>query len=1080
MSAASSTPNLVNNLSLVAVKLVSETSHLSESGDCQTSPPLNSTTESSTSGFSTLFPVTKTNTETGDVIGFVALATPERLTLREFRTRMSEQIIVLPQDFYFLSREGWPVTNQQENFLTVHYVITPKSIVFIRRQYSSPRFGVQFGSGLPVGFIYCEFSTSAKAIREKIGDDLSEFLENYSFCLLDKNGWPVTQKQEESLCTWDLVNNGTFTIKTLKRRSEVLTDVTDSRLKVLEKSPSEEENTVGPGSGESEEEDDPPTELNSPVKTRRLDKQSSQADSDDNQVGNSMLSLNAPSSASSFYITTPHSSMSNGTTKHILISYVRNEAEQHARNLKRELTDIGCNVYLDVDEIQGGHDWQDALNNAVRNCEVFVPLITPQYGLTQWTNREVKLADILNKLIIPVNFNDTWPPECLAIQFATTQFLSWKTPREIEDAMDIQGDRAADIRYWDTPFVHRAAVQVAEISRRKLSINLDSSLPSSGYVSMNSVSHSMSHSSDIEPQIAVQSFKMQLGHNGNNRGQDTENEDTSETETDQPNKIYDILRSVKIKKEKAPYAFMAPPAQPLVVICAHPDQRDFVETLRVELAADYEVWSSTDMEHESYEDDVMYNSVSPTTPVTCVSLPPFPPSQDNVDGEINYSQIFSQESVAPMTKSFDVCQLGKQRRRRHRLNLSFSSQTEEGPFSQASEFGSQQSIFSPEEVDRCKTFRDRIRRAKVVLVILSQSYYDCRQCKRQYHYCDYRKPLIAVKYDSAPMPMWCSKLNHSDLVQRPQGQYDTELPIASDGLKSFINQIVQRAQLTIANSKETFKNEMTEVRNQALGKYLGKKLQMNDRRKIFVYILGGTKFYNAASEGICRALGSALAAKDNIVLVTSGFHGAADTLGRAFYDERSVSKSRKEHNTYHVLPKHHDNEMGDYSMKARQSENGQFVRVPFGSTEYIGDCVQQRDSVVSCVFNYCILVEGGPSSAKIAQEFIYNDNIVIPIMCTGGAAEGQFSNSDTSLTEVPAGVNAQDWKTLGKRDVTADEIASAVIHILFSLSKIRSWKGKNAISMNPSQSKWAAAHGFKWRHKNKHSRRKDSIKTLTE
>jgi hypothetical protein len=43
----------------------------------------------------------------------------------------------------------------------------------------------------------------------------------------------------------------------------------------------------------------------------------------------------------------------------------------------------------DVHEIQTGSDWQDSLNDAVRSCEIFVPLVTPMYGKTQWTNREV-------------------------------------------------------------------------------------------------------------------------------------------------------------------------------------------------------------------------------------------------------------------------------------------------------------------------------------------------------------------------------------------------------------------------------------------------------------------------------------------------------------------------------------------------------------------------------------------------------------------------------------------------------------------------------------------------------------------
>ena len=36
---------------------------------------------------------------------------------------------------------------------------------------------------------------------------------------------------------------------------------------------------------------------------------------------------------------------------------------------------------------------------------------------------QVKLADVLGKYILPVSFLPEWPPPCLAIQFATTQFI---------------------------------------------------------------------------------------------------------------------------------------------------------------------------------------------------------------------------------------------------------------------------------------------------------------------------------------------------------------------------------------------------------------------------------------------------------------------------------------------------------------------------------------------------------------------------------------------------------------------------------------------------------------------------------
>ena len=43
----------------------------------------------------------------------------------------------------------------------------------------------------------------------------------------------------------------------------------------------------------------------------------------------------------------------------------------------------------DVHEIKCGVDWQDSLNDGIAGCDVFVPLVTPSYGETQWTNREV-------------------------------------------------------------------------------------------------------------------------------------------------------------------------------------------------------------------------------------------------------------------------------------------------------------------------------------------------------------------------------------------------------------------------------------------------------------------------------------------------------------------------------------------------------------------------------------------------------------------------------------------------------------------------------------------------------------------
>lgn len=91
------------------------------------------------------------------------------------------------------------------------------------------------------------------------------------------------------------------------------------------------------------------------------------------------------------------------------------------------------------------------------------------------------------------------------------------------------------------------------------------------------------------------------------------------------------------------------------------------------------------------------------------------------------------------------------------------------------------------------------------------------------------------------------------------------------------------------------------------------------------------------------------------------------------------------------------------------------------------------------MFNYCILIEGGPRSARIAEEFMWNDNIVIPIICTGGASAGKF-DLPAKIHDVPLGVHTDDWNTLMRRDVTAENIADAVKNILCCLVKCRSRK----------------------------------------
>lgn len=107
-----------------------------------------------------------------------------------------------------------------------------------------------------------------------------------------------------------------------------------------------------------------------------------------------------------------------------------------------------------------------------------------------------------------------------------------------------------------------------------------------------------------------------------------------------------------------------------------------------------------------------------------------------------------------------------------------------------------------------------------------------------------------------------------------------------------------------SSSKETFKCAMSEARIDSLTSFVSKKLPINDKKRVFVYIAGSTKFFSPISEAICRAIGQALACISFVTLVTGGCFGVAETTGRSFCEERELLLKEKPANLYHILPRY--------------------------------------------------------------------------------------------------------------------------------------------------------------------------------
>uniref|UniRef100_A0A1X7VQS0 TIR domain-containing protein n=1 Tax=Amphimedon queenslandica TaxID=400682 RepID=A0A1X7VQS0_AMPQE len=239
----------------------------------------------------------------------------------------------------------------------------------------------------------------------------------------------------------------------------------------------------------------------------------------------------------------------------IMLSYVHKEASGPAARLSEELSKLGYTVFLDKTAIKPGDDWQDVLNEAVCNCRLFIPLVTPLYGLTEWTNREVKLADTLGKMIIPVTFLSTWPPMCLAIQFATTQFIKWNVP-------------SSGSHFELNTIINTVAVNIAD-----------------QYSAMKSEAEAAETSKEDE-ETQDDGKRDEINDTNNKKELSPPLSTASRKSKSFPRSLPEMIRKSIFKQDPSK-------ATPLIVVSYHPTQLEFLEGLRHDLESrGHEVWAS--------------------------------------------------------------------------------------------------------------------------------------------------------------------------------------------------------------------------------------------------------------------------------------------------------------------------------------------------------------------------------------------------------------------------------------------------------------------------------------------------------
>lgn len=91
----------------------------------------------------------------------------------------------------------------------------------------------------------------------------------------------------------------------------------------------------------------------------------------------------------------------NGKKVRVFISYSSKDREV-AGSLKRFLEKYGLEVFLAHEDIKPTINWQEEIMQNLKECDVFLPIISPSFGHSEWTDQETGIAIALKKFIVPI------------------------------------------------------------------------------------------------------------------------------------------------------------------------------------------------------------------------------------------------------------------------------------------------------------------------------------------------------------------------------------------------------------------------------------------------------------------------------------------------------------------------------------------------------------------------------------------------------------------------------------------------------------------------------------------------------
>ncbi|CAN8013066.1 unnamed protein product, partial [Ixodes pacificus] len=105
--------------------------------------------------------------------------------------------------------------------------------------------------------------------------------------------------------------------------------------------------------------------------------------------------------------------------------------------------------------------WCQSKKESVVIGYIYIAVKSSKFNCGFYARVYVKLADYIGKFVIPVNFLRTWPPNHLAIQFASIQYIDWRKPNEVQQgSRESDGEEEESLRVWEKRSVDRVASDI--------------------------------------------------------------------------------------------------------------------------------------------------------------------------------------------------------------------------------------------------------------------------------------------------------------------------------------------------------------------------------------------------------------------------------------------------------------------------------------------------------------------------------------------------------------------------------------------------------------------------------------------